>query len=133
MLAVENRQSRDHMGIVRNYGFMWEREKVNWGRPNVMGTLMGRKVKKRDLIVDFRDQLGIYVLYDRFESPVQVGQAKNIFIRLRQHQRDHLRNRWSAFSWFGFHPVDEEQKALVKKDVVARVEFQDAMDESKLF
>jgi len=58
--------------------------------------------------------MGIYVLYDRFEQPVQVGQAGVIFTRLRQHQIDHPRNRWSYFSWFGSYQVGVNNKLLVK-------------------
>jgi hypothetical protein len=31
-------------------------------------------VKNRKRRVSFRGQMGIYVLYDRFEQPVQIGQ-----------------------------------------------------------
>lgn len=102
--------------IIKNFGFMWEREKVRWGsrgpggKAVFMGTMVGNKKRQ----VDFLGQVGIYVLYDRFEQPVQVGQAKNIFSHLRQHRRDHLRNRWVSFTWFGFYKVGAQNTLLVR-------------------
>ena len=58
--------------------------------------------------------MGIYVLYDRFEQPVQVGQSRVIFARLKQHKKDHLRNRWAYFSWFGFWKVGVNNDLQVK-------------------
>ena len=86
---------------------MWTRNGVDWGKkgPGGSALLEGVMVGNRSRIVDFSRQMGIYVLYDRFEQPVQIGQAKVILNRLRQHRRDHLRNRWEYFSWFGFWKV----------------------------
>jgi hypothetical protein len=93
--------------IIKNFGFMWERAKVDWGRQGPGGTdrFEGVKAGNKKRRVDFLDQMGIYVLYDKFEQPIQVGQASVIFRRLRQHRADHLRNRWSLFTWFGFYNV----------------------------
>jgi hypothetical protein len=104
------------MPAIKNFGFMWERDKVEWGVRGRGGraTLLGRMVKNRRREVDFSDQMGIYVLYDRFEQPVQIGQSKNILRRLRQHRRDHLRNRWAYFSWFGFFKVGMSNDLLVR-------------------
>jgi hypothetical protein len=95
------------MSIIKNFGFMWQRDKVNWGSkgPGKKASLMGQQVGNLKRHVDFASQMGIYVLYDRFEAPVQVGQSERIFARLKQHQRDHLRNRWAYFTWFGFYQV----------------------------
>lgn len=64
------------MPIIQNFGFMWERSEVAWGRPGPGGNARfeGRQVGKLKRVVDFQQQMGIYVLYDRFEQPVQVGQ-----------------------------------------------------------
>jgi hypothetical protein len=70
--------------------------------------MVGNRKRK----VSFLDQMGIYVLYDKFEQPVQIGQSKRIFERLRQHRRDHLRNRWAYFTWFGFF------KSLTQNDLM---------------
>jgi hypothetical protein len=104
------------MPTIKNFGFMWERDKVYWGAraPGDRSTLEGVMVHNRKRRVDFSDQMGIYVLYDRFEHPVQIGQSKNILKRLRQHRRDHLRNRWAYFSWFGFFKVGANDELLLR-------------------
>jgi hypothetical protein len=102
--------------IVKNFGFMWERDKVDWGRrgPGGSASFDGFMVNSRKRRVSFLGQMGIYVLYDRFEQPIQIGQATNIFDRLREHRRDYLRNRWSYFTWFGFYQVGASDELLVK-------------------
>jgi hypothetical protein len=104
------------MATIKNFGFMWERDKVVWGKPGPGGTssLEGVMVGNRKRRVQFADQMGIYVLYDKFEQPVQIGQSNVIFKRLKQHRRDHLRNRWSSFSWFGFFKVGKNHELLMR-------------------
>lgn len=97
---------------IKNYGFMWERQGVFFGKPGISGTLLGSS--KRIKQVDFREQSGVYVLYDRHMVPVYVGQAglgnSKLFERLRQHTKDHLWNRWDYFSWFGLCEVNNTGK-----------------------
>lgn len=86
---------------------LWEKDKVAWGRPNVRGTLLGiRRDARRQAPVDFRDQAGIYVLYDESRVPLWIGQATGLYDRLQQHRNDHLWNRWTYFTWFGFRRVN---------------------------
>jgi hypothetical protein len=86
---------------------LWEKDKVAWGRPNVTGTLLGiRRDARRRAPVDFRDQAGIYVLYDESRVPLWIGQAIGLYGRLQQHRSDHLWNRWTYFTWFGFRRVN---------------------------
>ncbi|MEO0963192.1 MAG: GIY-YIG nuclease family protein, partial [Pseudomonadota bacterium] len=63
------------------------------------------KSASQDNTVDFRQQRGIYVLYDGNFNIVYVGQAgagnQDLFGRLKNHLTDHLASRWSLFSWFG--------------------------------
>ena len=104
------------MPVIKNFGFMWERDKVQWGSAgrggggSLDGIMVGNKKRK----VDFTGQMGIYVLYDRFEQPVQIGQSRDIMRRLRQHRKDHLRNRWTYFSWFRFYQVAASGQLSVK-------------------
>lgn len=98
--------------MIKNYGLFWDRNLVHWGAKNNSGTLLGQRKggKKKDEEIDFRDQRGIYALYDINLNPVYVGQAggknnANLFSRLKQHTSDHLRNRWVYFSWFGLKSV----------------------------
>jgi hypothetical protein len=104
------------MGTIKNFGFMWERKKIDWGRrgPGGNRSLKGRMVGHKRRVVEFAGQMGIYVLYDKFEQPGQIGQAKLIINRLRDHRIDHLRNRWSLFSWFGFYKVGVNDQLLIK-------------------
>jgi hypothetical protein len=99
--------------LIQNYGLFWLRDKVNWGTQGRGGTgeLCGRyarQLKARE--VDFREQQGVYVLYDDNFRIIYVGQTgagnQRLFIRLRQHKRDHLAQRWNRFSWFGILPVE---------------------------
>ena len=92
---------------IRNFGMLWERKYIYYGRQGVKGSLLGynSRIEK----VDFRDQIGVYVLYDKDMHPVYVGQtgigSQKLFDRLKQHEVDHLWNRWDYFSWFGFREV----------------------------
>ena len=98
--------------LIQNYGLYWLRDEVDWGLrgPGGAGCLWGRYARqlKADP-VDFRQQRGVYVLYDDSFRIIYVGQTgvgtQRLFIRLRQHRRDHLAQRWNRFSWFGILPV----------------------------
>jgi hypothetical protein len=79
---------------------MWRRDHVFWGRGRNRGSLEGRRSRRK---IDFRDQIGVYVLYDEARKAIYVGQAgqghARLFNRLRAHQRDNLAHRWHYFSW----------------------------------
>jgi hypothetical protein len=97
-----------NMIAIRNFGMYWVRDKVEWGRPRTMGQLRGvRATKRRDSPVDFRTQTGIYVLYDEQRAPLWIGQAQLLYKRLSDHRRDHLRDRWKYFTWFGFRRIND--------------------------
>lgn len=102
--------------LIQNYGLFWRRDYIFWGRQNVPGHLKGRRAK-RSKPVDFRDQQGVYVLYDDNYSLVYVGQAggrnqNRLFARLGQHRSDQLAGRWTRFSWFGVQGVDGRTSTL---------------------
>ena len=94
-------------GIVTAFGMYWDRSYVDWDptRPK----LLGQQSKNSDE-VDFSDQIGVYLLYDRREI-VYVGQSNDerkhssIGQRLKLHTKNRLRSRWDRFSWFGLKPV----------------------------
>lgn len=122
------------MATIKNFGFMWERDKVHWGRKGPGGNKRfdGVMVGDKKRTVNFLGQMGIYVLYDRFEQPIQVGQSKNIFQRLSQHRADHLRNRWAFFTWFGFYKVGANRELLLKEQAVElrrQITLREALDE----
>lgn len=106
--------------LIRNYGHLWERKYINYGRGNVSGHLCGYVNSKRS--ADFREQFGIYVLYDKNLAPVYIGQAgqgvrNKLLSRLKQHETDHLWNRWEHFSWFGFRRVNKNGTLSAYDDV----------------
>jgi hypothetical protein len=97
--------------LVNNMGLHWKRENVWWGRGSNRGHLLGLLASsKTSSPIDFRDQIGIYVLYDTFKV-IYIGQAGNgnavLFDRLKMHTRDHLADRWDRFSWFGIQRVNK--------------------------
>jgi len=96
---------------IKNFGLLWERRFIKWGRGRTKGHLKGRAKRRKSKIADFRDQIGIYVLYDKDLKSIYVGQAgrgkdKKLFNRLKRHRSDHLGNRWAYFSWFGLRKIN---------------------------
>jgi hypothetical protein len=107
-VATRRRKRQKIKTVIKNYGLMWRRDGVFWGRGGSKGLLAGQRKRR---IIDFRNQIGVYVLYDEVRSPVYVGQAgqgnARLFSRLRSHQRDYLGHRWQYFSWFGLLSVNK--------------------------
>ena len=104
--------------LIKKYGLYWQAEDVFWGKPGKDndGTLDGRPAKnKRGKVTNFRDQAGVYVLFDRLR-PVYVGETgigdQRLFRRLRSHHRGDLKGRWDTFSWFGVYPVNPKSRKL---------------------
>ena len=105
------------MLAIANYGRFWRRDKIHWGGGNSNpGHLKGRLKTGKKTIVEFREQIGIYVLFDEQKRPVYVGQAgvaeSRLFKRLVAHRSDHLRDRWIYFSWFGLRRKNTREDAL---------------------
>ncbi|VVE24036.1 GIY-YIG nuclease family protein [Pandoraea soli] len=96
------------MPIIKNFGFLWERKYIYRGMGGDAGHLKGEAPARP--IADFREQIGVYVLYDRNQTIVYVGQAGNgnatLFTRLKNHMDGALWNRWEYFSWVGFRSVN---------------------------
>ncbi len=116
----------DKTKFIKNYGLFW---KLN--DAGKVGDLTGKKNKtQQDGMVDFREQIGFYALYDDAFNLVYFGQVgkgedQTLLKRLQQHLTDHLFGRWTQFSWFGIKDVktviNEKGKfPLEKKD--SRVE-----------
>jgi hypothetical protein len=105
---VAKKKAASPKSVIKNYGLMWRRDSVFWGKGSKKGLLEGRRSGK---IINFHDQIGVYVLYDESRRPVYVGQAGNgnakLFRRLRAHRRDRLDLRWHYFSWFGLLSVNK--------------------------
>jgi hypothetical protein len=109
-MAIRKLKRKKTKTVIKNYGLMWRRDGVFWGKGGGgnKGSLQGQNKRR---VIDFRKQIGVYVLYDETRSPVYVGQAgqgnARLFNRLRNHQRDYLGNRWHYFSWFGLLSVNK--------------------------
>jgi hypothetical protein len=94
----------------------WKRDLIYFGAGSNRGHLKGVPAKSvKSKPCDFRDQQGIYCLYDENFKLVYVGQAgsgvsQRLFDRLKQRKRDAVSERWSKFSWFGLNAVIGEPK-----------------------
>lgn len=126
------------MPIIKNYGLRWSRDNVEWGSPGKgnEGRLTGVRASARSSKeIDFRYQMGIYVLYEPNYVPVYIGQAgignSKLFARLKTHQNNHLRDRWTHFSWFGFVGVEDEGFLETPEDITEPVglSFSEALGE----
>lgn len=122
------------MPIIKNFGFLWERKYINRGAGSNAGHLMGYARGKPE--ADFREQIGVYVLYDSHQSIVYVGQAGNgnatLFSRLKSHMDGALWNRWEYFSWIGFRDVTKSGSLNEKQMVDSQVsgfKYSDALNE----
>ena len=123
------------MPIIKNYGFLWERKHVRIGRgapAALLGTLNGAKTFR----ADFKDQIGVYILYDVDRRPIYVGQAGNgnatLLTRLKQHMDDKLWNRWDYFTWLGFRDVTNGGALNAKQNAnatISKLSYADAMNE----
>ena len=107
------------MLAIKNYGHYWSRSLVNWGwrGHGNQGSLLGTsKPSDPNATVDFRNQIGIYCLFNDDRDVVYLGQTgsrdQRLLTRLRQHTRYSIRDRWTNFSWFGFLEVDPNSGEL---------------------
>lgn len=118
--------------LIQSYGLFWDRDKVDW----TGGQLLGVPSAKGGA-VDFRDQLGIYALYDREFRLLYVGQVgggRNTLLgRLRIHNTLRtgtraLADRWRYFSWFGVLRVLKGKNELAKRPDTRQTTLQDLLD-----
>jgi guanylate kinase len=122
------------MPIIKNYGFLWERKYFYRGSGSNAGHLIGLTSNSKE--ADFREQIGVYVLYDKDQHIVYVGQAGNgnatLFSRLKNHMDDALWNRWEYFTWIGFRDVNADGGLSNQQNVdsgVSGFKYADALDE----
>lgn len=107
--------------LVRNYGLFWRRDDVFWGWQKKAGHLKGRAVRlAKSEPVDFRNQVGVYALYDDNYSLIYFGQAgrgegHKLFNRLKDHKTDRIADRWTRFSWFGTRFVKKDNELSDEK------------------
>lgn len=116
--------------IVKNIGYMWRRKYVNWqsGRD-----LIGKPDGFQGESINFADQSGIYVLYDRNLQPIYLGQAgkgesKGLYDRLRDHTEDDLFCAWERFSWFGFYSKEVLKAGAFEKEYEINTDINELMN-----
>ena len=113
------------MPIIKNYGFLWDRKWIyeGTGGQGNSGHLKGYAPAKP--IADFREQIGVYVLYDRDQQIVYVGQAGNgnatLFTRLKNHMSGELWNRWQYFTWVGFRDVNANGNLSNHQEILTKI------------
>lgn len=65
-------------------------------------------------VVDFKEQIAVYVLFTPNREAVYIGQTgssdQRLMLRLRQHSQGNLRDRWTHFSWFGLRSVTQTRE-----------------------
>jgi hypothetical protein len=101
----EAKKDAREMGLINAFGMFWSRDHVHWksSMPHMWGVQQAGSTQ-----VNFTDQVGVYVLYDR-DRAIYVGKAieRRLGPRLFDHTRDRLTGRWDRFSWFGVRGVRE--------------------------
>ena len=126
------------VGTIKNYGHFWALKDVHWnfnGKSGAKGHLKGYSGRgKSHQEIDFRAQVGIYVLFAENREVIYVGQVgrgekRKLFGRLKHHTRDHLKGRWDHFSWFGLYPGDIEKGEVVPIDEPKLERREDVLDE----
>jgi hypothetical protein len=106
--------------MISNMGLFWKADDVFWGQPKNPGSLLGIQANKlKGKKIDFREQMGIYVLYADYRI-IYVGQTgrgnQRLFYRLREHLYDDLSERWDRFSWFGTLRVLKSGRLQIEKN-----------------
>lgn len=102
---TEDPVPKEKIRVINAYGIYWSRNQVHWKTtPDLLGI---QQIGATE--VNFKDQRGIYLLYDSREV-IYVGQAieQTLGERLKQHTHDRLSGRWDRFSWFGFYSVTDK-------------------------
>lgn len=121
--------------LIRSVGLFWKETDVYWGAGNSAGSLLGVPSNgKTSAPIDFRQQIGLYVLYADYKVVYvgQVGSGKmSLFGRLKQHRRDDLAGRWDRFSWFGIRVVHYNAKGvpyLAKSSMTLKPQLTDVLN-----
>lgn len=82
----------------------------------------------KNIKVDFKDQIGIYLLH-RGDKIIYVGQTTDsLSSRLFTHLTDNKRGRWDSFSWFGFYQLSKEGNLLTSATETTSMTFNKLAD-----
>lgn len=111
--------------IITSIGIFWSREAVDW---NSNKKIVGFQGENNADEVDFTDQIGLYILYDRRE-PIYIGKSQNsIGKRLLDHTKDRFAGRWDRFSWFGFRKVSDNGSLEISDNESSEVKKNSIID-----
>ena len=89
--------------LISNYGLFWQRKYVHFGYGGNKGTLFG-KMSKKKFLVNFREQIGTYVLYDKDFIPiVEIDYS--------------LVGRKSEYDYTGFIVMDTDEDVLLSNNL----------------
>ena len=129
-MSSAQKKPRQMLGLIANFGHHWRRSYIDWGSHSRKAHLQGYFGKK---LVDFRDQIAVYILYDKDFVPIYVGQAgtghkRRLLDRLRDHEADHLALSWEYFTWFGFLRVGRNGELEKSYPRLRKVNFSAARD-----
>ena len=96
--------------VITNFGIGWERNEVLWTRNP---KLLGVEVEDSEPI-DISNEEGIYILLDGREI-MYIGRTtgRPIGVRLSEHARGRMKNRWNRFSWFSILDKSVSQFELI--------------------
>lgn len=96
--------------VITNFGIGWERDEVLWTRNP---KLLGVEVEDSEPI-DISNEEGIYMLLDGREI-MYIGRTtgRPIGVRLSEHARGRMKNRWNRFSWFSISDKSVSQFELI--------------------
>lgn len=110
-------------GAINAFGMFWRRDEVNWEQARILG-----KQEGADKVVNFNDQIGIYLLHDR-DRVIYIGRAEDALIkRLSAHTTGRFGGRWDRFSWFGLRAVQDNgslktgEVSWTRSDVIVTME-----------
>lgn len=122
--VIIEKNTKEVYRIINSFGIYWNRSLVHWNSyPDLLG-----KQQMGASEVNFKDQVGIYLLHDGRET-IYVGQAieQPLGKRLKNHTSDRLSGRWDRFSWFGFYPINDKGK-LITDIILDDLTFQNLGD-----
>lgn len=119
----DNDEEQDRQ-VIRAFGIFWRRDWVNWNVRCLNGSQLDASNS-----VNFAEQSGMYILYDR-DRPIYVGKCaeNSLFDRLKSHTKGRLSSRWERFSWFGLRASDDDGRLEPSPDEHAHQDMVDAME-----
>lgn len=92
--------------MIKNYGLDWKLS-VTENRNDLEG-------KRGKLRIDFRTQVGWYILMKHNKNKYVGMTTEGFWKRLKSHYKSKS-GEWTTFSWFGVYPIDLVEQKLIYK------------------